>query len=259
MKERSENQYRYERQADDADYLFLDHNFGNNCRAHFHGATEFLFVRTGRAEAIVNGVSRVLEAGELAVVPSYHVHAYRCGPENEVYVLLLSQGLLRRFLSRHDGMFDSFLPAGPRTPEIFEWLELSWTRWPEADPLMRYGLATYLLGLLAQTYPTERRLDAKEPSAARILQYIEDHATEELTLEALAARFGYSKNYFSAMFNRVTGMHLKEYVNRLRIQLALPRLALADRNETVLKIASDCGFNSLNTFYRTLRRCREKS
>ena len=61
------------------------------------------------------------------------------------------------------------------------------------------------------------------------------------------------------MFNRVTGMHLKEYVNRLRIQLALPRLALADRNETVLKIASDCGFNSLNTFYRTLRRCREKS
>lgn len=258
MKKNPGNQY-YESRADDADYLFLDRNFGNNCAAHFHQATEFLFVRSGKAEAVVNGVSHVLEAGEIAVVPSYHVHAYRCGVENEVYVLLLSQGLLHRFLKQKNGMFDGFLPASPRTPEIFEWLELSLKKWPEADSLMRYGLATYLLGLLAQIHPAERKLDAQPPSATRILRYIEDHATENLTLDLLASRFGYSKNYFSAMFNRITGMHLNEYVNRLRVRLALPRLATAGRNETVLQIATDCGFNSLNTFYRTLRRCEEKT
>ena len=78
--------------------------------------------------------------------------------------------------------------------------------------------------------------------------------TESLTLEGLAAAFGYSKNYFSAMFNRVTGMHLKDYVNRLRLQRAKARLDSKNRSETVLEIASDCGFNSLNTFYRALRR-----
>lgn len=258
MKKLTEGRY-YERQADNVDYIFLDHNFGNNCSAHFHQATEFLFVRTGHAEAIINGESHLLQAGEIAVVPSYHVHAYHCGAENEVYVLLLSQSLLHRFLNSYHSMFDRFLPVSPRTPEILEWLELSLEKWQKSDALMRYGLATYLLGLLAQTYPTERKLDTKEPSATNILRYIEDHATEDLTLEGLAAHFGYSKNYFSAMFNRVTGMHLKEYLNRLRLQLALPRLSANDRSETVLKIATDCGFNSLNTFYRTLHTCKEKS
>ncbi len=259
MEKQARDQFHYERQADDTDYLFLDHNYGNNCCAHFHLATEFLFVRDGSCEAVINGVSYRLQAGEIAVVPSYHVHKYCCGPENEIYVMLVSQNLLHRFLQLHTGLFESVLPACPLTQEIFLWLQRAWDCWPEADFLMRYGLVTYLLGLLGKAYPAERRPDAKDTVAARILQYIEEHMGEELSLELLAAKFGYSKNYFSAMFNRVTGMHLKEYVNRLRIQKA--RLLLEDpsRPQTVLQIASDCGFNSLNTFYRTLRRYEAKS
>lgn len=243
----------YEREADHADYLYFRHSFGDNCCAHFHLTTEFFFVKSGRAEVFVNGVSKVLEAGEIAVVPSYHVHHYRCGEENEVYVMLISQNLLRRFFSMHGGIFRSFLPVSEITPEVFDWLEVMRVKWQDADALMRYGLATYLLGLLATVYPADRRPDAKDAAAAQILRYIDEHAAEPLTLEGLAKEFGYCKNYFSSMFNRVTGMHLKEYLNRARLRLVRERIEKNDGKDTVLEIATECGFNSLSSYYRALK------
>ena len=245
--------YIYEREADHADYLYFRHSFGDNCYAHFHLTTEFFFVKSGRAEVFVNGVSRVLEAGEIAVVPSYHVHHYRCGEENEVYVMLISQNLLRRFFSLHEGIFRSFLTVSEITPALFDWLEVMRTKWQDADFLMRYGLATYLLGLLATAYPADRRPDAKDAAAAKILRYIDEHAAETLTLEGLADEFGYCKNYFSSMFNRVTGMHLKDYINRARLRLVRERVEKNDAGGTVLEIATECGFNSLSSYYRALK------
>lgn len=244
----------YDKRSDETDHLYFEHSYGGKCYTHFHLATEVVGVIQGQIEVFINGDSRVLTAGEIAVIPSYHVHDFLCAPGNEDFVLTISQSTLQKFLSIHSATFENFLPRGPYTDRIFAWFRTIEENWENSDFLMHYGLINFLFGLLAKAYPPARRIDPKAVSAAPILQYIEDHLTESLTLEGLAAAFGYSKNYFSAMFNRVTGMHLKDYVNRLRLQRAKARLDSKNRSETVLEIASDCGFNSLNTFYRALRR-----
>ena len=124
---------------------------------------------------------------------------------------------------------------------------------------MRYGMINFLFGLLAKAYPPEKEFTKKSFFYSNILLFIEEHLFENLTLDMLAAHFGYSKNYFSAMFNDAIGMHLKDYINRLRMQKAITRLENAESKETVLKIALECGFNSVNTFYRALRRFKAKS
>ena len=57
------------------------------------------------------------------------------------------------------------------------------------------------------------------------------------------------------MFNRITNMHLTEYLNRVRVLHAKQELNDPDNKATTLQIATKHGFNSLNTFYRALKKC----
>lgn len=65
-----------------------------------------------------------------------------------------------------------------------------------------------------------------------------------------AETFGYSKNYLSFLFNKYTGMGFCDYLSRVRITEAMKRLSDEKNESGVTAIAMECGFNSMNTFYR---------
>lgn len=249
-----DNSFIYESASDGSNKSHFQHSYGGPCYAHFHQAIEILGVIKGHLDIILNGEAHRLHAGEIAVIPSFHVHTFHCSEDNEDYVLTISHSMLQQFNNHYSNDFDFFLPKGPYTERLFEVFDIIERFWEDSNHFIRYGLLNFFLGLLAKAYPPTRKSDQKSFFFASVLSYIDEHLFEDLSLETLAAHFGYSKNYFSAMFNRVMGIHLKDYVNRQRLQKARERLERSDRRETVLKIASDCGFNSLNTFYRALRK-----
>jgi AraC-like DNA-binding protein len=81
---------------------------------------------------------------------------------------------------------------------------------------------------------------------------IQDRYAEELSLPELASRFGFNPSYFSRVFAKHTGVHLFEYVNRIRINkscLLLKRSALS-----IVEIAFSVGYNNLSHFNRYFRR-----
>ena len=85
----------------------------------------------------------------------------------------------------------------------------------------------------------------------RILQYMEEHYTEMLSAEVLAAAGGVSRPYLFALFRE----HLHSSPHRwlLRKRLNRARLLLAGGEEPVKFIAAECGFESLEVFYRQFR------
>ena len=249
-----DNQFFYEKQSDSSNNSTFIHSYGGKCYRHFHQALEIVGVIKGHINVILNGEAHTLYANEIAVIPSFYVHTYDCSEDNEDYVITVSLNMLQEFTKHYSNDFDFFLPKGAYTEQLFATFAMMEKYWQDSNHFMRYGLLNFFFGLLAKAYPPTRKTDTKGFFFANVLRYIDEHIFEDLSLDALAAHFGYSKNYFSSLFNRVMGIHLKDYVNRQRLQKAKARLDRTDRRETVLKIASDCGFNSLNTFYRALRR-----
>lgn len=91
--------------------------------------------------------------------------------------------------------------------------------------------------------------DIDRRRAVQAALWIEEHATEPLTLGAMARQARLSPFYFLRIFSRVLGVTPHQYLVRCRVRLAARRLAAAD--SPVTDIAFESGFGDLSNFVRT--------
>ena len=207
----------YENNTDDS-YYFNFHLAKNNFMpAHYHKSTEIIFVRQGRVKVIVNGKERILSAKEIAVFNRFDVHCIRGEEKSELYILVFSEmfypKLARGFV------LENFLSTGKNTEEVFSLLDYFYRLRESSTHMMQAGFIEMLLGILYASYSVhEEKWDDGADYYIKILRYIDKNCAEALTLENIAAHFGYTKHYFSMLFNKFTGMHLREYLNRLRVE-----------------------------------------
>jgi Transcriptional regulator containing an amidase domain and an AraC-type DNA-binding HTH domain len=76
-------------------------------------------------------------------------------------------------------------------------------------------------------------------------------ADEELTVEAVTKELGYTRQYVSGRFHRITGRLLSHFLKEKRLEKAA-RL-LKGGNLRVSQIARICGFDSENYFRQQFR------
>lgn len=83
----------------------------------------------------------------------------------------------------------------------------------------------------------------------KVLDYIEDNIDKDLSLPELAAESHFSKYHFSRIFDAMVGETSFKFIKRVRLEKAATRLRLYP-DETITKIAFECGFNDLAVFSR---------
>jgi AraC-like DNA-binding protein len=124
---------------------------------------------------------------------------------------------------------------------------------PGAGTMRRLRLAQLLMLLYrhgsASALPEERRLSFKAEEAARL---IKERYAEDLSLASLAESFGLNPSYLSRAFAHATGIHLMEYINRVRIEKSC--VLLKRSSLSVIDIAFAVGYNNLSHFNRYFRR-----
>ncbi|PHV69931.1 AraC family transcriptional regulator [Sporanaerobium hydrogeniformans] len=81
-----------------------------------------------------------------------------------------------------------------------------------------------------------------------ICTYINEHCTENLTLDFVASLSGFSKYHFSRLFKLFANVSFYKYLNQQRIHYA--EKLLMDDQLTVTEIALQSGFGSLSSFIR---------
>lgn len=98
-----------------------------------------------------------------------------------------------------------------------------------------------------QTVPTIPEHDEQHQELLRsLIRYMEEHYSEKITLEDLAAYSQYNRTYLSTLFKNIVGVNFYEYLTRIRFQQALFDLASSQKNLT--EIAIDNGFSDLKSF-----------
>ena len=88
-----------------------------------------------------------------------------------------------------------------------------------------------------------------------ICSYITNNCTKDLTLEAVAAKAGFSKCYFSRTFKAYTGQSFPDYLSRERLRIA--ETLLKDSDLSITDIFQQVGFNSISTFNRVFQKFKK--
>lgn len=252
-KKREANEYEW--YSDEADYFYCRDMRDLSCQLHFHSSWEFIFVVEGRLRLLLDGEEYCAKKGDVLFIPGFVVH-YAAGTEkNRCFSLVFGSDYKRAFTEEFgEKQFDFILPyIEGRSEEIFRFVEECVKNFKSFSACERFGMTSMFLGAFGRMYPLkEAENQSSDKLIIDLLRYLDKHFTENISVESVAERFGYSKNYLSTLFNKYTGMRFSDYLNRLRIRETVKRME--NSSVGITSVALDCGFNSLNTYYRAKRK-----
>lgn len=104
---------------------------------------------------------------------------------------------------------------------------------------------------------TKRSQKKLDHHLKRVLEYIEEHYTEEIHLKELAVMAGYSLSRFKIKFKEEVGITPAIYITFRKLDLA--ENLLRNTNMSVTQIALDAGFSSSNYFCTVLKKFTNKT
>ncbi|PZT56496.1 response regulator transcription factor [Paenibacillus silvae] len=94
--------------------------------------------------------------------------------------------------------------------------------------------------------------DLRNPMVSQVLQHIEKHYAEELSLKLLGAQYHLHPVYLGQLFHKETGETFAEYINKYRIERAKEQLRTS--NLKVHEIARNVGYWEMGYFYKQFRK-----
>ena len=251
----------YEKNRDVKDCLYFacheGKNFGKskNIFPAFHNSIEFAFCLEGSMEIVIGGVSHPFREGDVCFMNSREPHRYYYNNSVKCYIVLIGSSFFNDTNRLGDISFPSHMTGGEQFGVIKQYLDYAIAHWDGESILCKRAFADTFAYLMTRYYPhsPKQNMERQSEVILEAVKYICEHCTERLTVGDLATRFGYSANYFSAVFNELMGISFSDYVNTCRmieyyqLQRDCPELS-------AIRAAEMCGFGSMNTFYRARNR-----
>lgn len=97
-----------------------------------------------------------------------------------------------------------------------------------------------------------RKKNYKNRTVSNIQKYIQSNLDKKLSLNEVAALFGFSPNYLSQLFARCTGFSFVEYITNVKISAA--KDMLLQGNTRIYEIAENLGFESAFYFSKVFKK-----
>ena len=87
----------------------------------------------------------------------------------------------------------------------------------------------------------------------KVLEYIDAHLDEELSLDVLSALAAFSKYHFHRQFSQLFGLGVHQYVQLVRLRCASRKLAFS-AEQRIIDIALESGYESPEAFARAFKK-----
>lgn len=220
---------------------------GTGYQDHFHRNFEVIYILKGFAPVRVGREQYILRAGEMVLIHPWQIHSFSVTEENQVWVGVFSKDFISKFARREEGQLFSPFRCDPLADQFLR--EQLFT----ADAPPRYLLIASLYLICDQCMKFAKTCQNKEQSALRdkILRYIEEHYTEQISMAEVAEALGYEYHYFSQLFHDCFEMNFRAFINIYRFDLACELLTETDAE--IIDIAMESGFQSLRNFNRIFK------
>lgn len=240
----------------------------NHVELHHHDFYEIYYLVSGDVTYVIEGKLCRILPGDLLLVSPRELHQVSIGSDQgpyERYVLWITQSTIRKLstqLSDLETVLDPLKPGHTNlirlTPEQqFTVRNLMESVFQETES-QRFGSdilrENYAANLLVQINRLAQ-LHAQEPEAfvhssrmvSQVVDYVNSHYHEKLTLDSLAEHFYVSKYHLSHEFQKHMGTGIYRYIQKKRLQIARQLLA---EGESPTNVSALCGFGDYPGFYR---------
>ncbi len=256
------------------DIQFRD-QLSSSIKMHCHDFHEMVYIFSGRGKHVTEQGKYDIGSGDLFIIPPGHEHAYEDREHltgvNIMFDLkrlpypteqLMSDSCFRALFMPDDDISDSF--------RIHNKLKFTGDDQTKVEALIHGLLREYgqsngarqvlLIALLTELFVEIIRFCAEGRYARSrdlvllqgILQYMSDNCASQLSIPAVAKRFGLSQRNLDRLFLQSVQMPPVSYLLDLRLRSAAEKIRSG--GSKITEVAYECGFNDSNYFAKLFRR-----
>ena len=222
----------------------INQNF--NFPLHFHESFEFIYVVEGVLHVGINGFDFDVKSGEGAFILPNQPHEFSTPEYSRSWLAIFSADHLPELKNAPDSKMIFHPVIKPDDCGLFE-------RFAEAksNPFKLRSLI-YSLAALYSEGESAPELSVKDGElVCRVVEYIDEHYKENLTLLQMSKDLGYSYRYMSGIVNRFFKRPLPQVVNTYRVNYACE--LISKTSDEITDIALRCGFGSIRNFNRSFK------
>lgn len=240
---------------------------------HYHDFYEIVIYLGNAGIFQINGNEYLIGQGDIVLINMFDSHTLKYNKHTfyERFSISIDPSLLLSFNTENCNLLDIFSGSSENYP-IFhvegkcfdKYLNLI-HQYSQQKP--RYGQDIYEKAMLHQLASylysdcfTGIYHDTKESRhialVAALIDYINTHLSEELSLDILARHVNYSPYYISRIFKNITSYTLTNYIIEKRISLAKQYIT---SNMSISQAAEAAGFHNYSYFYKTFCKFTGKS
>lgn len=221
-----------------------------------HQLPEILCITDGSFELTVDGVTETANKGDICVISPFRAHSFQTPNEVTLRQLVFSMDFTDDFFSGENiyvsgakavftpskALFDYVIESFPEPHKMQYNIDSDVNKYRTIKSIVYAVLTEYM-----RTVP-KRQIGFNHNALAKLLVYLNEHYTENIDLEGVAAQLGYNKTYLSRCIHKINGINFRKLLNSLRVDHAKNLLSLTDYK--ILDIALECGFTSERTLQR---------
>ncbi len=240
---------------------------------HWHNTLEIIVPIENYYDVTINKELYHVNPDEILMIPPRSLHSIQAPENGARFVYLFDISFLSRLNGYHSIMSLLNHPVyitRNNSPELYDEVYLHFTNMKN-DYFINQEYCDFLIySSLLRLFATLGRhhiqqLDISESSFAgkkqeyvnkflNVVEYIDMHYSEDLSLEKISAACGFSKFHFSRLFKQYTGFTFCDYLNYRRISHAED--LLTNHDCLITEIALQSGFSSISTFNRLFKQLK---
>lgn len=262
---------RQEMNRADFEILHMRDTYLKDVELHHHDFYEVFFLISGDVSYTIESRVYHLMPGDLLLISPKELHQICIRHEMaayERYVLWIDPMMLQRLSTQQTDLLlnldadhqtrGNLLRLRPEDRAMMQ--QLFEQLWEESDSV-RYGADLIRENLVSLILVMLNRLADKEnirfeevthssKAVSQVVDYINLHYGEPLSLDMLAAQVYVSKYHLSHEFNRQVGTSVYRYIQKKRLLIARQLLAQGKKPN---RIYAECGFKDYAGFYRAFK------
>ena len=227
---------------------------------HYHRTFELACALKGDITYVIRNQKHILKEGHFVLILPYQIHDYIGEPNTKCLIVNFSPNLVKHFNKNFSGKH-SVSPVFRPSPEA--WMLLKRCINEEFPSPSDVSIMTVeqecavksTLYLICSEYINSAEavecVEETDTLAFKILEYISQRFTDDISLQSVATACGYNYHYLSKVFNKAFGYSFKTMLNHYR--LAYAEQLLKESNLPITRICFECGFQSMSYFYRVFK------
>ena len=242
--------YHLENFSGEYDFRCRRHYDGFVIELHLHEYSEILYSIEGTADIIVDQRHIQLRPKEIIFIPPNVPHEYLC-KNCDLMCAVFSNDFIPAFHKQIIGLKATCMPfINPKFNEIIEDFENLQTQ----NIVTICGYLNIICGeALKNICLSETKQNVESALYPKIISYLSEHYKENITLKAIAKKFGYNEKYLSSAMHQTSGMNFRKLLCLYRVNKAKELMRAQKNNINITQIAIHSGFSSLTTFNRVFK------